>query len=86
MTVANHVFLMEPQWNPMVEDQALDRIHRVGQTKEMTTVRYIVEGTLEKGIRDQQRGKRNLVEQAFGLAKGHDEWVERVRGLLSDVP
>ena len=39
---------MEPQWNPMVEDQALDRVHRIGQTKEVTTVRYIVRNTLEE--------------------------------------
>ena len=48
LTAANHVFLMEPQWNPMVEDQALDRVHRIGQTKEVTTVRYIVKNTLEE--------------------------------------
>ena len=39
---------MEPQWNPMVEDQALDRVHRIGQEKEVTTVRYIVNNTLEE--------------------------------------
>lgn len=39
---------MEPQWNPMIEDQALDRVHRIGQTKEVTTVRYMMENTLEK--------------------------------------
>ena len=48
LTAANHVFLMEPQWNPMVEDQALDRVHRIGQEKEVTTVRYIVNNTLEE--------------------------------------
>lgn len=48
LTAANHVFLMEPQWNPMVEEQALDRVYRIGQTKEVTTVRYIVNHTLEE--------------------------------------
>ena len=48
LTAANHVFLMEPQWNPMIEDQALDRVHRIGQTKEVATVRYIVKNTLEE--------------------------------------
>lgn len=48
LTAANHVFLMEPQWNPMVEDQALDRVHRIGQKKEVTTTRYIVKKTLEE--------------------------------------
>ena len=39
---------MEPQWNPMLEDQALDRVYRIGQTKEVTTIRYIVKGTVEE--------------------------------------
>ena len=87
---------MEPQWNPMVEDQAFDRVHRIGQTKEVTTVRYIVKNTLEEvrlcqyprlifrmpdlisgqSIRHQQTKKRNLAEQAFALAKGHNDWIE----------
>ena len=48
LTAANHVFLMEPQWNPMLEDQALDRVYRIGQKKEVTTTRYIVKKTLEE--------------------------------------
>ncbi|KAL8707096.1 MAG: hypothetical protein Q9225_007829 [Loekoesia sp. 1 TL-2023] len=48
LTAANHVFLMEPQWNPALEDQAMDRVHRMGQTKEVTTVRYIVKDTIEE--------------------------------------
>lgn len=53
---------MEPQWNPMLEDQALDRVYRIGQTKKVTTVRYIVKGTLEevslprRTIRELKRG------------------------------
>lgn len=86
LTAANRVFLMEPQWNPMIEDQALDRVHRIGQTKEVTTVRYIVKNTLEESIRHQQSKKRNLAEQAFALAKGHNNWIERIRTMLSNVP
>ena len=41
---------MEPQWNPMIEDQALDRVYRIGQKKEVTTTRYIVNSTLEEVI------------------------------------
>ncbi|CAD6567877.1 MAG: hypothetical protein ASARMPRED_001174 [Alectoria sarmentosa] len=75
LTAANHVFLMEPQWNPMVEDQALDRVYRIGQTKEVTTTRYIVNKTLEESIRIQQTRKRNLAEQAFTLSQKKDDWV-----------
>lgn len=55
LTAANHVFLMEPQWNPMLEDQALDRVYRIGQMKEVTTVRYVVKGTLEEASQIDQR-------------------------------
>lgn len=48
LAAANHVFLVEPQRNPMVEDQALDRVHRIEQTKEVTIVRYIVRSTKEE--------------------------------------
>ena len=48
LTAANHVFLIEPQWNPMIEDQALDRVYRIGQKKQVTTTRYIVNKTLEE--------------------------------------
>jgi SNF2 family DNA or RNA helicase len=39
---------MEPHWNPTVEEQALARIHRMGQTKEVTTVRFYIKGTFEE--------------------------------------
>lgn len=70
----------------MVEDQALDRVHRIGQTKDVTTVRYIVNNTLEESIRHQQSKKRNLAEQAFALAKGHSDWMKQIRTMLSNVP
>ena len=56
LIAANRVFLMEPQWNPMLEDQALDRVYRIGQTKEVTTVRYVVKGTLEE-VRTQSQSR-----------------------------
>lgn len=39
---------MEPQWNPALEEQALDRIHRIGQTRPVTTVRFIIENSFEQ--------------------------------------
>lgn len=39
---------MEPQWNPTVEEQALARVHRMGQKKEVTTIRFVMEGTFEE--------------------------------------
>jgi hypothetical protein len=39
---------MEPHWNPALEEQALDRIHRIGQTKPITTVKFIIENSFEQ--------------------------------------
>ena len=48
LTAASHVHLMEPQWNPMAEEQALDRVHRMGQTKQVVAIRYVVEESIEE--------------------------------------
>ncbi len=48
LTAACRVHLIEPQWNPMAEEQALDRIHRIGQTRPVTAIRYIVKGSVEE--------------------------------------
>lgn len=50
LTAASHVHLMEPQWNPMVEAQALDRVHRLGQKNPVTTFRYIAKSTFDEVI------------------------------------
>ncbi|KAK2764390.1 hypothetical protein FQN54_009084 [Arachnomyces sp. PD_36] len=47
LTAANHVHLVEPHWNPMVEAQALDRVHRMGQTRDVVTTRYITKDSIE---------------------------------------
>ncbi len=44
LTMATRVHLVEPSWNPMLEEQALDRVHRLGQTRQVKQIRYIVEG------------------------------------------
>ncbi|KAL9621183.1 MAG: hypothetical protein Q9160_004315 [Pyrenula sp. 1 TL-2023] len=47
LTTANHVHLLEPHWNPMVEAQAIDRVYRLGQTREVLTTRYVTPNTIE---------------------------------------
>ncbi|TGZ77878.1 hypothetical protein EX30DRAFT_310705 [Ascodesmis nigricans] len=59
---ANNVFIMEPWWNPAVQWQAADRIHRIGQ-KRMCTVTYlIVDGSIEGRILELQEKKKRLIE------------------------
>ncbi|MCJ1289399.1 hypothetical protein MMC34_000931 [Xylographa carneopallida] len=48
LTTASRVHLMEPQWNPMAEEQALDRVHRMGQDQEVHAIRYIVKDSIEE--------------------------------------
>lgn len=47
LTVANRVHLLEPHWNPMVEAQAVDRVHRIGQTRDVLITRYIIRDSVE---------------------------------------
>ncbi|KAL8144667.1 hypothetical protein AgCh_003022 [Apium graveolens] len=62
LTMASHVFLMDPWWNPDVERQAQDRIHRIGQFKPTRVVRFITEGTIEERILKVQEEKELVFE------------------------
>ncbi len=69
LTAADYVILMDPWWNPAVEDQASDRAHRIGQTHPVTVYRLISAGTIEEKIMRLHREKRDLAE---GLLAGTD--------------
>jgi SNF2 family DNA or RNA helicase len=66
LTAADHVFLLDPWWNPAVEDQAADRAHRIGQEKPVFVHRLIAEDTVEERILALQARKRELAETAVG--------------------
>ncbi|KAJ9551680.1 hypothetical protein OSB04_015725 [Centaurea solstitialis] len=66
LTVASHVFLMDPWWNPAVEQQAQDRIHRIGQYKPIRVVRFIIENTIEERILNLQEKKKLVFEGTVG--------------------
>ena len=66
LTCANHCFLMEPSWNPGTEEQALNRIHRIGQTKPVTVTKLIADGTIEQNISQLCERKRALSGYCFG--------------------
>jgi SNF2 family DNA or RNA helicase len=62
LTAAEYVFLLDPWWNPAVEAQAIDRAHRVGQTRRVFAYRLICEDTVEEKIADLQRQKKGLAD------------------------
>ncbi|GAX83352.1 hypothetical protein CEUSTIGMA_g10777.t1 [Chlamydomonas eustigma] len=66
LTVASHVMLMDPWWNPAVEAQAMDRIHRLGQYKPITVVRFVIGGTIEERILKLQEKKQLVFEGTVG--------------------
>ena len=68
LTEADHVFLVDPWWNPAVEDQAADRAHRIGQTKSVIVYRLVSKDTVEERILLLQERKRQLAETALGGA------------------
>ncbi|KAI9160629.1 hypothetical protein LWI28_010140 [Acer negundo] len=70
LTAASRVFLMEPWWNPAVEEQAMDRVHRIGQKEDVEIVRLIARNSIEERILElQERKKKNLAREASGLKK-----------------
>jgi len=66
LTAADHVFLMDPWWNPAAEDQAADRAHRIGQDRPVMVYRLVASETVEEKIIALQDRKRKLADAALG--------------------
>ncbi|HUK89514.1 MAG TPA: DEAD/DEAH box helicase [Blastocatellia bacterium] len=62
LTSAEYVFLLDPWWNPAVEAQAIDRAHRIGQTRRVFAYRLISRDTVEEKVLELQKTKRNLAD------------------------
>jgi len=62
LTAADYVYIVDPWWNPAVEQQAIDRTHRIGQTKNIFAYRMICTDTVEDKILKLQERKRNLAK------------------------
>jgi superfamily II DNA or RNA helicase len=59
---AEYVYLLDPWWNPAVEAQAIDRAHRIGQTRQVFAYRLIARDTVEEKVLELQRSKRDLAD------------------------
>ncbi len=81
---ADYVFLLDPWWNPAVESQAMDRVHRIGQTNTVFVYRFIARGTIEEKIHLLQQEKRDLFDVLITNAKqGTDLIVDGVQSFQS---
>jgi SNF2 family DNA or RNA helicase len=65
LTAAEYVFLLDPWWNPAAEAQAIDRAHRLGQTRAVFAYRLIARDTVEERIAELQQKKRLLAESVI---------------------
>jgi SNF2 family DNA or RNA helicase len=62
LTAADYIYLLDPWWNPAVEAQAVDRAHRIGQTRPVFAYRLVARDTVEEKILELQAGKRALAD------------------------
>lgn len=67
---ADYVFLLDPWWNPSVEDQAVDRVHRIGQTRTVFVYRMITRGTIEERLQALKAEKKQLFQQIIEGVSG----------------
>ncbi len=72
LTRANHVFHFDRWWNPAVEDQATDRVHRIGQTRRVQVHKFVCIGTIEDRIDKLLAEKSALAKHIVGSG---DEWL-----------
>ncbi len=70
LTAADYVFLLDPWWNPAVEAQAIDRAHRIGQTRSVFAYRLIAKDTVEEKVLQLQQTKRELAEAILTADNG----------------
>jgi SNF2 family DNA or RNA helicase len=83
LTRANHVFHFDRWWNPAVENQATDRVFRIGQTRNVQVHKFVCTGTLEEKIHDLIESKKALAEQVVGA--GEDWLTELDTGQLRNL-
>ena len=70
LTAANYVFLLDPWWNPAVEQQAMDRAYRIGQTRDVTVIRMISYHTIEEKVIRLQEQKKSLSDSVLEGTSG----------------
>ena len=84
LTEADYVFVLDPWWNPAAEAQAVDRAHRIGQTKMVMVYRLISAGTIEEKVVDLQGRKRDLFQRVVdeGGSMSGQITADDIRALL----
>jgi len=82
---ADYVFLLDPWWNPAVEAQAVDRVHRIGQTNTVFVYRMVTAGTIEERIQALKASKKDLFDRLVGGLGGDFDLSQHFTSLRSLV-
>ncbi|MDO8541783.1 MAG: DEAD/DEAH box helicase [Opitutaceae bacterium] len=82
---ADYVFLLDPWWNPAVEAQAVDRVHRIGQTNTVFVYRMVTAGTIEERIQALKASKKDLFDKLIGGLGGDFDLSQHFTSLRSLV-
>ena len=80
---AEYVFLLDPWWNPAVEEQAIDRVHRIGQKRRVFVYRMVAAGTIEERIEKLKQTKRAMFDTLVGALPDMSEWASQYPSLES---
>ena len=84
LTAANYVILLDPWWNPSIEEQAIDRAYRIGQTRDVTVIRLIAEHTIEQKIVKLQDRKRGISDNILkGTGASNKLTYEEIMEMVS---
>ncbi|KZT62310.1 hypothetical protein CALCODRAFT_426276 [Calocera cornea HHB12733] len=83
LTTANHVFMMDCWWNASVENQAIDRVHRIGQTRKVYVKQFIIARTIEMRILNIQKRKTAIIKGALG-DKSQSEALDNLSLMFGD--
>jgi superfamily II DNA or RNA helicase len=82
---ADYVFLLDPWWNPAVEAQAVDRVHRIGQTNTVFVYRMVTAGTVEERIQALKASKKDLFDRLVGGLGGDFDLSQHFSSMKSLV-
>eukprot|EP01132_Coremiostelium_polycephalum_P000819 gene819-1025_t len=69
LVAASHVFLLDPWWNPASEEQAIDRVYRIGQLRNVFVTRFLIKDSIEERILKLQEYKKNLAQDTLQMKK-----------------
>ena len=83
LTTGSKVYVMEPQFNPAAEAQAVDRVHRLGQKREVTCTRFIMDGSFEENMLKLQKKKQNLAD--LSMSRGKLDKAEAAKQRMEEL-